>query len=220
SSARSTYRASAVCLVSAFGEMEHPTSQDPAMVAIKLERFVPFSTGLGGLDIRYEEFELVVQQPGVGEAWLTKLTQTLPQRRFIPSHARSTALVRPRSFSLELYRTGLETRADSCYLTVDKTNDALIDWIRQRDSETQQMRSSRLTCALLCRFTLMQETGVDVNKLFICKSKAVAHITNGGFIVPTVLGTCVQEPVAAGRNTGVVAFQFPYADINWIIAVE
>lgn len=78
-------------VVSAFGETEHPTSQDPTTVANNLAQFV-LNTNLDGIDIDYEEFELVTAQPGVGEAWLTTLTQTLrqqlPQGQFILSHAR------------------------------------------------------------------------------------------------------------------------------------
>lgn len=86
------YNAAGVSLVvSAFGETEHPTSQDPTTVANNLAQFV-LNTNLDGIDIDYEEFELVTAQPGVGEAWLTTLTQTLrqqlPQGQFILSHAR------------------------------------------------------------------------------------------------------------------------------------
>lgn len=86
------YNSAGVSLVvSAFGETEHPTSQDPATVANALAQFV-LNTDLDGIDVDYEEFELVTAQPGVGEAWLTTLTQTLrqqlPQGQFILSHAR------------------------------------------------------------------------------------------------------------------------------------
>lgn len=86
------YNAAGVSLVvSAFGETEHPTSQDPTTVANNLAQFV-LNTNLDGIDIDYEEFDLVLQKPGVGEAWLTTLTQTLrqqlPQGQFILSHAR------------------------------------------------------------------------------------------------------------------------------------
>lgn len=94
------YNAAGVSLVvSAFGETEHPTSQDPTTVANNLAQFV-LNTNLDGIDIDYEEFELVTAQSGVGEAWLTTLTQVLrkqlPQGQFILSHAR------------ECYRWGYE----------------------------------------------------------------------------------------------------------------
>lgn len=78
-------------IVSAFGEREHPTSQDPTGVANNLAEFV-LNNNLDSIDIDYERFNLVIQQPGVGEAWLTTLTQTLrqqlPQGHFILTHAR------------------------------------------------------------------------------------------------------------------------------------
>ena len=47
-----------------------------------------------------------------------------------------------------------------------------------------------------------------------------ADITNGGFIEPATLGTCVQQAVAGGWNAGVMAFQFPHANTAWLSAVK
>ncbi len=111
------YNAAGVSLVvSAFGETEHPTSQDPTTVANNLAQFV-LNTNLDGIDIDYEEFELVTAQPGVGEAWLTTLTQTLrqqlPQGQFILSHARECRC----SFAWA-WGGGLTMMCDSCWALV------------------------------------------------------------------------------------------------------
>ena len=50
-------------------------------------------------------------------------------------------------------------------------------------------------------------SGVSANKLVIGKPGTAADVTNGGFIDPATLATCVQQAVAAGWNAGVMAFQ-------------
>lgn len=66
----------------------------------------------------------------------------------------------------------------------------------------------------------IQKSGVDVNKLVIGKPGTTDDITNGGFIDPATLGTCIQQAVAGGWNAGVMAFQFPHADTAWLSAVK
>ena len=52
------------------------------------------NTTLDGIDVDWEELDLVVQQPSVGEQWLVTFTQVLrtrlPQGQFILSHARKS----------------------------------------------------------------------------------------------------------------------------------
>ncbi|KAI0659627.1 glycoside hydrolase [Cubamyces menziesii] len=211
------YNSAGVSLVvSAFGETEHPTSQDPTTVANNLAQFV-LNTDLDGIDIDYEEFELVVQQPGVGEAWLTTLTQTLrqqlPQGQFILSHAPVGPWFQP------TFCPG------GCYITVDKNVGSLIDWYNiqfynQSPSPGYEDCNTLLNSAGGSSIFEIQKNGVDVNKLVIGKPGTTADITNGGFIDPATLGTCVQQAVQGGWNAGVMAFQFPHADTNWITAVK
>ncbi|KAH9851301.1 chitinase [Lenzites betulinus] len=210
------YNAAGVSLVvSAFGETEHPTSQDPTTVANNLAQFV-LNTDLDGIDIDYEEFELVVQQPGVGEAWLTTLTQTLrqqlPQGQFILSHAPVGPWFSP-GFC-----------PGDCYLTVDKNVGALIDWYNIQ-FYNQSPSPGYEDCDTLLNSTpssvfAIEKSGVDVNKLVIGKPGTTGDITNGGFIDPATLATCVKTAVAGGWNAGVMAFQFPHADTTWITTVK
>ena len=51
------------------------------------------------------------------------------------------------------------------------------------------------------------KNGPELNKLVIGKPGTAADVTNGGFIDPATLATCVQQAVAAGWNAGVMAFQ-------------
>ncbi|KAI0830253.1 chitinase [Trametes gibbosa] len=210
------YHSAGVSLVvSAFGETERPTSQDPTTVANGLAQFV-LNTDLDGIDIDYEEFELVVQQPGVGEAWLTTLTQTLrqqlPQGQFILSHAPVGPWFDP-SFC-----------PGGCYNTVDKNVGQLIDYYNiqfynQSPSPGYEDCDSLLNNTPSSIFQI-QKSGVDVNKLVIGKPGTTADITNGGFIDPATLGVCVQQAVAGGWKAGVMAFQFPHADTAWISSVK
>ena len=76
---------------------ERPTSAglDPNVLAQKMADFV-LNTDLDGIDVDWEELDLIVQQPGAGEQWLVTFTQVLrtrlPQGQFIISHARTSAL--------------------------------------------------------------------------------------------------------------------------------
>ncbi|KAI9058744.1 glycoside hydrolase family 18 protein [Trametes sanguinea] len=211
------YNSAGVSLVvSAFGETEHPTSQDPATVANGLAQFV-LNNDLDGIDIDYEEFELVVQQPGVGEAWLTTLTQTLrqqlPQGQFILSHAPVGPWFQP------TFCPG------GCYITVDKNVGSLIDWYNiqfynQSPSPGYEDCNTLLNSAGGSSIFEIKANGVDVNKLVIGKPGTTADITNGGFIDPATLNTCIQQAVSNGWNAGVMAFQFPHADTTWISTVK
>ncbi|KAI0633033.1 chitinase [Trametes polyzona] len=204
-------------VVSAFGETEHPTSQDPATVANGLAQFV-LDNDLDGIDVDYEEFTLMADpaQKGVGEAWLTTLTQTLrqklPQGQFILSHAPVGPWFSP-GFC-----------PGGGYLTVDKNVGKLIDWYNIQ-FYNQSPSPGYEDCDTLLNSTpssvfAIQKSGVDVNKLVIGKPGTQADITNGGFIDPATLGTCVQQAVAKGWKAGVMAFQFPHADKAWLSAVK
>ncbi|KAH9852938.1 chitinase [Lenzites betulinus] len=217
-------RAGVSLVVSAFGETEHPTSQNPTIVANNLAQFV-LNTDLDGIDIDYEEFDLVVKEPGVGEAWVMSLTQTLrqqlPQGQFILSHAP----VGP-WFSPDFCPGG-------CYLTVDKNVGHLIDWrmiptrriqyniqfYNQSPSPGYEDCDSLLTSTPSSLFGI-KHSGVDVDKLVIGKPGTPADITNGGLIDPATLNECIQQAVAGGWSAGVMAFQFPHADKTWISAVK
>ena len=64
------------------------------------------------------------------------------------------------------------------------------------------------------------KSGVDLQKLVIGKPGALSDVTNGGFIDPAALGTCIQQAVAKGWNAGVMSFQFPNANTAWLQAVK
>ena len=112
-------------VVSAFGQTELPTSAglDPAALAGQMAQFV-LNTDLDGIDVDWEEFDLVTEQPNVGEQWLATFTRTLrsqlPKGQFILSHAPIGPWFQPGACP------------GGCYLTVDQTVGSLIDWVRCR----------------------------------------------------------------------------------------
>ena len=57
--------------------------------------------------------------------------------------------------------------------------------------------------------------GVDLNKLVIGKPGGASDATNG-FIDPATLGTCIDQAVAKGWKGGIMSFQFPNANAEWI----
>ena len=62
--------------------------------------------------------------------------------------------------------------------------------------------------------------GVDLQKLVIGKPGAASDTGDGGFIEPTALSQCIQQAVSQRWNAGVMAYQFPHADTQWIRAVR
>ena len=60
---------------------------------------------------------------------------------------------------------------------------------------------------------------VELNKLVIGKPGGASDATNG-FIDPATLGTCIDQAHAAGWKGGVMAFQFPNANADWIRAAK
>ena len=116
------YNQAGVSIVaSAFGETDLPTSagRDPVALANTMGQFV-LGHDLDGIDVDWEEIDLVRYQSGVGETWLASFTQTLrqqlPKGQFILTHAPVGPWFQP-GFC-----------PGGCYLTVDKTVGSLIDW--------------------------------------------------------------------------------------------
>ncbi|TBU31258.1 glycoside hydrolase [Dichomitus squalens] len=207
-------------VVSVFGETELPVTKglDPTQLAGQMAQFV-LSNDVDGIDVDWEETTLVTDptKSGVGEAWLATFTQTLrqtlPQGQFILSHAPLGPWFQP-GFC-----------PGGCYLTVDKTVGSLIDWYNIQfynddPSPGYNDCNSLITSAGGSALLEIPKNGPALNKLVIGKPGTAADVTNGGFIDPATLATCVQQAVQAGWNAGVMAFQFPHADTTWITTVK
>ncbi|KAI0651126.1 chitinase [Trametes meyenii] len=205
-------------VVSAFGESDIPTQQDPATVANTLSTFV-LNTDLDGIDVDYEDTVTISGSAGVGEAWLTTLTQTLrqklPQGQFILSHAPLAPWFLPNANPL---------CPGGGYLTVDKNVGSLIDFYNiqfynQSPSPGYDNCDTLISTGDSSVLGMMKQ-GLDQSKLVIGKPGTQVDVTNGGFIDPATLNTCVQQAVAGGWKAGIMAFQFPHADNTWLSTVK
>ena len=84
-------------IVAAFGANDLPMTKglDPNTTAGEMASFVR-GNDLDGIDVDYEEMELMRTQAGTGETWVVTFTQALraqlPQGQFILSHARTLSL--------------------------------------------------------------------------------------------------------------------------------
>ena len=65
----------------------------------------------------------------------------------------------------------------------------------------------------------IQGNGFDLNKLVIGKPGNTDD-AGLGFMDPSTLGGCVDQAVAKGWKGGIMGFQAPHADSNWIKAAK
>ena len=61
--------------------------------------------------------------------------------------------------------------------------------------------------------------GIPLNKIVIGKPATGSDGSNG-IMSPAALGQCVKKAKAKGWNGGVMAFQFPNANADWIRAAK
>ncbi|RDX47627.1 chitinase [Lentinus brumalis] len=204
-------------VVSAFGQTELPTTAglDPTALANQMAQFV-LSTDLDGIDVDWEEFDLVSDKPSVGEQWLATFTQTLrgqlPKGQFILTHAPIGPWFQP------------ALCPGGCYLTVDQTVGSLIDWYNiqfynQVPGPGYEDCNTLVNSAGGSAIFEIVKSGVDISKLVIGKPGASSD-ADSGFIDPETWGTCIQQAVQQGWNAGVMAFEFPGANADWITAVK
>ncbi|KAI0767007.1 chitinase [Fomes fomentarius] len=206
-------------IASAFGETEKPTTAgiDPVSTATQFAQFV-LDTGLDGIDVDYEDLDAINRGDGAAEQWVTTFTQTLrqtlPQGQFILSHAPLAPWLSPNA-----------QFAAGAYLTIHKNVGNLIDFYNiQFYNQGLYTDCAGLLDAAGAPFpgsSLFEiaANGVDLNKLVIGKPGGVTDATNG-FIDPATLGTCVAQAQARGWNGGIMAFQFPSANAQWIAAAK
>ncbi|KAI0334540.1 chitinase [Cubamyces sp. BRFM 1775] len=208
-------------IVSAFGETDEPTTvgADPVATANTMAQFV-LANALDGIDVDYEDLDAMNKGDGAAEQWVstftTTLRQTLPQGQFILSHAPLAPWLAPNA----QFKAG-------AYVTVNKNVGSMIDWYNVQfynqhlyndcDGLINTAGSPFLGSALL----EIPSNGFELNKLVIGKPGAPQNANNGdGFIDPTTLGTCIDQAAAKGWNAGIMAFEFPGADVNWIKAAK
>ncbi|KAI1787344.1 chitinase [Ganoderma leucocontextum] len=205
-------------LVTAFGADDLPTTdgRDPTATADTMAQFV-LNNDLDGIDVDYEELQLMLSKPGAGETWVSTFTQALrthlPKGQFIITHAPVGPWFEPKFCS------------GGCYLTVHKNVGDLIDWYNVQ-FYNQSPSPGYEDCDTLFRSAggssvfEMRASGIPAEKIVVGKPGSARDTTNGGFMDPTVLGTCVSQAVQEGWDGGVMVYQYPHANATWIAAVK
>ncbi|OBZ74820.1 Endochitinase 3 [Grifola frondosa] len=205
-------------IVSAFGSTEEPTTQgvDPTSTANTMAQFV-LNNGLDGIDVDYEDLDAMNAKNGAAEAWLTTFTQTLrtqlPKGQFILTHAPLAPW--------------FSTAYPQAYHTVDKNVGSLIDWYNIQfydQGATEYTDCNGLLTTSGGQFPSssvfeIANQGIPLSRLVIGKLGSTAD-GSSGFMDPQTLGTCVAQAKSQGWSAGVMAFQFPHADTNWITAAR
>jgi len=210
------HKAGVKLLVSAFGATEFPTNLDATAVANNLAAFVK-KNNLDGVDIDWEDsaaFEPA--QAGKGEAWLTKLTQTLRQqlpRPYIITHAPQAPYF---VNNTNIYPKG-------AYLAVHRDAGKDIDWYNVQFYN--QGDSSYDTCDKLlykagggfdgtALFEIVNN-GVDAQKLVIGKPITQAGAVNTGYMTADALAKCFKEAKTKGWKAGAMGWEFKLDTFGW-----
>ncbi|KAI0355588.1 glycoside hydrolase [Trametes cingulata] len=214
---KSEYNAAGISvIVSAFGATDSPTSSgaDPVETANTMAQWV-LDNQLDGIDVDYEDLAAMNARDGNAEAWLVTFTQTLrkklPKGHYLLTHAPVAPWFSP------------VFNATGAYLTVDQKAGDLIDWYNVQFYN--QGADMYTTCYSLLTSSggdwpgssLMEiaNAGVPSSKLVIGKTATAADGATG-FMDPQALGVCVAQAEKLGWNAGIMTWEYPDADSEWI----
>ncbi|KAI0374149.1 glycoside hydrolase [Pilatotrama ljubarskyi] len=218
---KSEYNAAGISVVvSAFGATDAPTSSgaDPVETANTMAQWV-LDNQLDGIDVDYEDLAAMNARDGGAEAWLVSFTQTLrnklPKGHYLLTHAPVAPWFSP------------VFNATGAYLTVDQKAGDLIDWYNVQFYN--QGADIYTTCDSLLTSSggdwpgssLMEiaDAGVPLDKLVIGKTATAADGATG-FMDVQALGVCVAQAKKLGWNAGLMTWQYPDADSEWIKAAR
>jgi len=208
-------------MVSAFGATEQPTTggADPVATADQLAAFVT-QNDLDGVDIDYEDFQAINLKDGSAENWLIKFTTELRKKLPAGQYTITHAPVAP-------WFSGAPTYTSGAYLAVDKAVGSMIDWY---NVQFYNQNSEYETCdGLLTKSSSafpnssvfeINKSGVPLDKIVIGKPANQADQTNGGFMSTGDLASCIATAKDKGWNAGVMTWEYPSADSQWIKAVR
>ncbi|EJC98495.1 glycoside hydrolase, partial [Fomitiporia mediterranea MF3/22] len=211
-SLKSKYESAGIkVIVSAFGATETPTTAgaDATKVANDMANWVK-KYNVDGIDVDYEDLGAMNAGDGKAEEWLATFTKTLrgqlPQGKYIITHAPL-----PPWFNSESYKGG-------GYQKVNKEVGNMIDWYNvQFYNQNDYTDCDSLLTKSKTKTSLFEiaGTGVDKNKLLIGKPATAADASNGFMDTKTLAG-CVKQAKDKGWNAGVMVWQYPNADSQWI----
>ncbi|KAI0758980.1 hypothetical protein C8Q74DRAFT_1372865 [Fomes fomentarius] len=147
----------------------------------------------------------MLHQSGVSEQRLTTFTETLRQQRpqgqfILPTPVRPPTRTRVGCIGADEYRIAVRF---------------LPRWSSRGSNDCDTLLNTGGSSVFG-----IQQSGIDLQKLVIGKPGGEGDSINGGLIDPTTLGGCIQQAVAKGWNAGVMSFQFPNANSQWIQAVK
>ncbi|KAJ3983144.1 putative chitinase [Lentinula detonsa] len=228
SSQRSTikqqYQAAGIkLLVSAFGSTETPTTsgEDPKQLASTMAAWVK-QYGVDGIDVDYEDITAMNKADGNAEQWIIDFTNALraelPQGQYILTHAPMA----PWMGSGTQWTSG-------AYVTVNTKVGSSIDWYNTQFYN--QGASEYTTCDGLLTASSsnnpkssvfeIQANGFELNKIVIGKpgSTGTGDASNGQMSTSTLAG-CVSQAKGKGWNAGVMSWEYPDANSQWITAVR
>ncbi|KAI0311744.1 glycoside hydrolase family 18 protein [Amylostereum chailletii] len=206
-------------IVSAFGSTEQPTTSglDPVATANTMADWVK-EFDLDGIDVDYEDFTAFNNADGPAEPWLASFTKQLraqlPAGDFILTHAPVAPWYS-------------DAWSGGGYLAIDQAVGDLIDWynVQFYNQGTDEyttcdnlLNTSRGTFPGSALFEIAAN-GVDQDKLVIGKPATSGDASNG-FIDPSTLAGCVAQAANKGWNAGVMTWEFPDGDSDWIETVR
>ncbi|PIL26022.1 hypothetical protein GSI_11776 [Ganoderma sinense ZZ0214-1] len=205
-------------LVAAFGEEDLPASagHDPIATAESMAQFVQ-SNQLDGIDVDFEELKLMQSNAGAAETWVSSFTQALrthlPKGQYIVTHAPVGPWFEPK------FCPG------GGYLTVHKKVGDLIDWYNiqfynQSPSPGYEDCNTLVRSAGGSSVFEIRASGIPAEKIIIGKPGNVQDTTNGGFMEPAALATCVSQAVAGGWDGGLMVYQYPRGNATWLSEVK
>ncbi|KAJ4489052.1 glycoside hydrolase superfamily [Lentinula lateritia] len=224
STIKQQYQAAGIkLLVSAFGSTETPTTsgKDPKQLASTMAAWVK-QYGVDGIDVDYEDIAAMNKADGKAEQWLIDFTNALrtdlPQGQYILTHAPMA----PWMGSGTQWTSG-------AYVTVNTKVGSLIDWYNTQFYN--QGASEYTTCDGLLTASSsnnpkssvfeIEANGFELNKIVIGKpgSTGTGDASNGQMSTGTLAG-CVSQAKGKGWDAGVMSWEYPDANSQWITAVR
>ncbi|KIL56762.1 glycoside hydrolase family 18 protein [Amanita muscaria Koide BX008] len=221
SSVKAQYAAAGIKIViSAFGSTDTPTTSgaDPIATANTFADWV-IRYQVDGIDVDYEDFGSFNKGDGSAETWLIRFTQQLRARLPVGQYILTHAPVAP---WFEPNRWG-----GGGYLRVHNTVGNLIDWYNiqfynQGPSEYIYCHSLLWGSSNVWPNTAVFQiagNGVPLSKIVIGKPATTAD-ADSGFMTVWKLAWCLGVAKNAGWNAGVMVWEYPHADANWIATVR
>ncbi|KAI0630238.1 glycoside hydrolase superfamily [Trametes polyzona] len=218
---KNEYNAAGVSvIVSAFGATDSPTSDgaDPVATANWMAQFV-LDNQLDGIDVDYEDLAAMNARDGRAEEWLVTFTKTLreklPKGHYLLTHAPVAPWFSP------VFNTS------GAYLTIHQKAGDLIDWYNVQFYN--QGEGMYTTCDNLLTLSggtwpgssLLEiaQAGVPLAKLVIGKYAAEGGGASG-FMEPHALGECAAQARKLGWGAGIMTWQYPEANSEWIKAAR